>query len=164
VYNRVRDGNFSLEGVTPGFVLHGKTVGVLGTGKIGECFIRIMMGMGCTVLGYDAFENPVLQALQRAGQIAGWGSFEYKPLDEVLQVRLQVYVYKNLFFSSGNSPPLFFLSSKPSPQHALLQASDIISLHLPLTPQTKGLINADSIAKMKKVRRYIYHTSTNGAG
>ena len=87
VYNRVRDGNFSLEGVTPGFVLHGRTVGVLGTGKIGECFVRIMIRMGCTVLGYDAFENPALQALQKAGQIAGWGSFEYKPLDEVLAVR-----------------------------------------------------------------------------
>lgn len=83
----MRDGNFSLEGVTPGFVMHSKTVGVLGTGKIGECFVRIMMGMGCTVLGYDAFENPALQALQKAGQIAGWGSFEYKPLDEVLAVR-----------------------------------------------------------------------------
>jgi phosphoglycerate dehydrogenase-like enzyme len=35
-------------------------------------------------------------------------------------------------------------------------------MHLPLTPQTHGLINADNIAKMKKVRRYIYHTYTNG--
>jgi len=87
IYNRVRDGNFSLEGVTPGFVLHGKTVGVLGTGKIGECFIRIMMGLGCDVLGYDVRENPALQALQQQCRGDGKGSFEYKPLDEVLQVR-----------------------------------------------------------------------------
>jgi D-lactate dehydrogenase len=54
-FNRVRDGNFSLERLT-GFNLHGKTVGVIGTGKIGEAFARIMLGMGCRVLAYD--KNP----------------------------------------------------------------------------------------------------------
>ena len=102
MYNRVRDRNFSLKGATPGFVLHDKTVGVLGTGKIGECFVRIMMGMGCSVLGYDVKESPKLQVLQQQEHAAGWGSFEYKPLDEVLQVRLQVYVHKRLAFSPAD--------------------------------------------------------------
>ena len=70
----MRDGNFSLEGATPGFVLHGLTVGVLGTDKIGECFVSIMMGMGCSVLGYDVKESPALQVLQQQEHAAGWGS------------------------------------------------------------------------------------------
>lgn len=159
IYNRVRDGNFSLEGVTPGFVLHGKTVGVLGTGKIGECFIRIMMGLGCNVLGYDVKENPALQALQQQCRRDCKGTFEYKPLDEVLQVRtidLGVYVCVCIFILCfrwiTTSFPLF---PPPSCRHAPLQASDIISLHLPLLPQTKGLINHDSLAKMKKVKSRI---------
>ncbi|PKO93407.1 MAG: hydroxyacid dehydrogenase [Betaproteobacteria bacterium HGW-Betaproteobacteria-1] len=49
---RVREGNFALEGLL-GFDFHGKTVGVVGTGKIGLCFIRIMAGFGCKVLAYD---------------------------------------------------------------------------------------------------------------
>jgi D-lactate dehydrogenase len=53
-YNRVRESNFSLEGLV-GFDLHGKTVGVVGTGKIGEVFARIMTGFGCRVLAVDAF-------------------------------------------------------------------------------------------------------------
>jgi len=87
VYNRVREGNFCLEGVTPGIVLAGKTVGVLGTGNIGECFVRIMLGLGCHVLGYDVVESHSLVALQEKGKIEGGGSFEYRSLDEVLQVR-----------------------------------------------------------------------------
>ncbi len=51
-YNRVREGNFSLERLT-GFDLHGKTVGVIGTGKIGQIFCDIMMGFGCNVLAFD---------------------------------------------------------------------------------------------------------------
>ena len=87
VYNRVREGNFSLEGVPPGFDLAGKTVGVLGTGMIGQCFVHIMMGLGCRVLGYDVKETPALQALEQQGQAkGGGGSFAYKPLEEVLQV------------------------------------------------------------------------------
>ena len=51
-YNRVREGNFSLERLT-GFDLNGKTVGVIGTGKIGQVFSDIMLGFGCTVLAFD---------------------------------------------------------------------------------------------------------------
>ncbi|CAG0949595.1 D-lactate dehydrogenase [Methylophilaceae bacterium] len=53
---RVREGNFALEGLL-GFDLHGKTVGVVGTGKIGYCFIRIMAGFGCRVLAFDPYQN-----------------------------------------------------------------------------------------------------------
>jgi D-lactate dehydrogenase len=61
-YNRVRDGNFSLDGLL-GFDLHGKTVGVVGTGKIGLCFARIMRGFGCRVLASDKFESPEFIAM-----------------------------------------------------------------------------------------------------
>ncbi len=53
---RVREGNFALEGLL-GFDLHGKTVGVVGTGKIGYCFIRIMAGFGCKVLAFDPYPD-----------------------------------------------------------------------------------------------------------
>ncbi|MEM7773462.1 MAG: 2-hydroxyacid dehydrogenase [Cyanobacteria bacterium P01_A01_bin.37] len=56
-YNRVRDDNFSLNGLL-GFDLHGSTVGVVGTGKIGQCFAQIMHGFGCKLLGYDVSQNP----------------------------------------------------------------------------------------------------------
>ena len=55
-YNRVRDGNFALAGLL-GFDLHGRTVGLIGTGKIGANFARIMHGFGCRLLGFDQFEN-----------------------------------------------------------------------------------------------------------
>lgn len=55
-YNRVREGNFSLEGLL-GFDLHGRTVGVIGTGKIGRIFARIMNGFGCEVLAFDPYPN-----------------------------------------------------------------------------------------------------------
>ena len=55
-HQRVRDGNFSLEGLL-GFDLHGKTVGVVGTGRIGTVFSRIMNGFGCNLLGHDKHEN-----------------------------------------------------------------------------------------------------------
>ncbi|MFC6632141.1 2-hydroxyacid dehydrogenase [Microbulbifer taiwanensis] len=54
---RVREGNFSLDGLM-GFDLHGKTVGIVGTGKIGEAFANIMQGFGCRLLGLDPVENP----------------------------------------------------------------------------------------------------------
>ncbi len=54
-YNRVRDGNFSLEGLL-GFDMHGRTVGVVGTGSIGRLVVRIMTGFGCRVVAYDV--NP----------------------------------------------------------------------------------------------------------
>lgn len=56
-YNRTREDNFSLNGLL-GFDLHGSTVGVVGTGKIGECFVRIMHGFGCKLLAYDVQQNP----------------------------------------------------------------------------------------------------------
>ena len=58
-YNRVREGNFSLERLV-GFDLFGKTVGVVGTGRIGEAFCRIMKGFGCTIIAHDIFENKAL--------------------------------------------------------------------------------------------------------
>ena len=51
-YSRVREGNFALDGLL-GFDLHGKTVGVIGTGKIGRAFMRIMAGFGCTLMAHD---------------------------------------------------------------------------------------------------------------
>ncbi|KPQ33717.1 MAG: D-lactate dehydrogenase [Phormidesmis priestleyi Ana] len=56
-YNRVRDDNFALDGLL-GFDLHGSTVGVIGTGKIGQIFCQIMTGFGCHVLAYDPYPNP----------------------------------------------------------------------------------------------------------
>jgi D-lactate dehydrogenase len=61
-YNRVREGNFNLEGLT-GFDLHGSTVGVVGTGKIGVCVARILNGFGCRLLAYDVHHSPELEAL-----------------------------------------------------------------------------------------------------
>ncbi|MGD1863813.1 MAG: 2-hydroxyacid dehydrogenase [Phormidesmis sp.] len=58
-YNRVREDNFELKGLL-GFDLHNKTVGVVGTGKIGERFARIMQGFGCKLLAYDLYKNPAL--------------------------------------------------------------------------------------------------------
>ncbi len=99
-YNRTRDFNFSLNGLT-GFDLHGKTVGIIGTGKIGRIFIDICRGFGMNVIGYDAYP-------------AKDSGIEYVSLDE------------------------------------LFGKSDIISLHCPLTDETRHLINTDSIGKMKK--------------
>jgi len=101
-YNRVREGNFSLSRLT-GFDLYGKTVGVIGTGKIGQCFARIMQGFGCKVLAFDLIAN---KDLENTG-------VKYLPLTD------------------------------------LLQQSDIISLHCPLTEQTKHLINQTSLDMMK---------------
>lgn len=56
-YNRVREGNFSIDGLM-GTDLHGKTVGVIGTGTIGSIFGRIMCGFGCEVIAHDVVENP----------------------------------------------------------------------------------------------------------
>lgn len=59
-YNRVRDNNFSLEGLT-GFNINGKTTGVIGTGAIGKAFCRIMRGFGCKILAYDLSPNMDLE-------------------------------------------------------------------------------------------------------
>jgi D-lactate dehydrogenase len=72
-YNRVRESNFSLENLI-GFNLHGKTVGVIGTGKIGQAFCRIMLGFGCKIMAYDKFTS---QEMIKAG-------VRYCTLDDVL--------------------------------------------------------------------------------
>jgi D-lactate dehydrogenase len=61
-YNRVRENNFSLEGLT-GFNIHGKTIGVIGTGAIGRAFCRIAKGFGCEVLAFDISENEEMKKL-----------------------------------------------------------------------------------------------------
>lgn len=71
-FNRVREGNFALEGLL-GFDLHGRTVGVVGTGQIGAVFARIMAGFGCEVLAHDVVANPGLDGL-----------VEYVSFDELL--------------------------------------------------------------------------------
>ncbi len=73
-YNRVREQNFSLHGLL-GFNLHGKTVGVIGTGNIGKAFCRIMLGMGCKVMAFDLVANKELEAI----------GVSYHPLIEVLK-------------------------------------------------------------------------------
>lgn len=74
-YNRVREGNFSLIRLT-GFDLYGKTVGVIGTGKIGTVFANIMKGFGCNVVAFDQFPN---KTLIQAG-------VSYLKMDELLNV------------------------------------------------------------------------------
>jgi len=101
-YNRVREGNFDLNGLM-GFDIFGKTVGIIGTGTIGAELARIMKGFGCTLLGYDVVENPHCQEL----------GLSYTDL------------------------------------RTLLATSDIVSLHCPLTPKTKHLINKEALAVMK---------------
>lgn len=73
-YNRVREGNFSLDGLV-GFDLHGKTVGVIGPGRIGKAFIKIMKGFGCHVLAYDKIKDETL-----AGELG----FHYSSLNDLL--------------------------------------------------------------------------------
>ena len=55
-YNRVREGNFKIDGLM-GFDMHGKNVGIIGTGKIGRKFASIMKGYGVRLLGYDAYPD-----------------------------------------------------------------------------------------------------------
>lgn len=55
-YNRVRDDNFALNGLL-GFDFHGKTIGIVGTGKIGQCFAQIMKGFGCNLVAYDVYPS-----------------------------------------------------------------------------------------------------------
>lgn len=74
-FNRIREGNFSLEGLT-GFNLYEKTVGIVGTGKTGFAFARIMLGMGCKVIAYDKFPS---DALKEMGVI-------YCSFDELLKI------------------------------------------------------------------------------
>ncbi|WP_296462369.1 2-hydroxyacid dehydrogenase [Rubinisphaera sp.] len=73
-YMRNRAGSFILDGLT-GFDMYGKTVGVIGTGKIGQCVAEILVGFGCHVLAYDVHENPEVQKLSNT---------EYVSQDELL--------------------------------------------------------------------------------
>lgn len=59
-YNRVREQNFSLNGLL-GFDLHGKTIGLIGTGNIGKAFAKIAKGFGCNILAYDINIDPEMQ-------------------------------------------------------------------------------------------------------
>jgi D-lactate dehydrogenase len=101
-YARVREGNFALEGLL-GFDLHGRTVGVIGTGAIGRAFARIMLGFGCEVIAFDPMPNEEMRA----------AGVTYVGLREVLE------------------------------------RSDVISLHCPLTPATHHLIDAHAVTHMK---------------
>jgi D-lactate dehydrogenase len=102
-YARVREANFSLTGLQ-GFDLNGRTVGVVGTGAIGQVFCQIMRGFSCRVLAFDPTPSSSCREL----------GVEYVT------------------------------------QNDLFRASDVISLHCPLTPQTHHLINSSSLGKMKR--------------
>lgn len=103
-YWRTRDGNFSLNGLM-GFDMHGKKIGIIGTGKIAKILIRLLKGFGMRILAYDLYPDM---------KFAGEEGISYVSLDE------------------------------------LYRESDIISLHCPLTDQTKYMIDKDSIDKMKE--------------
>jgi D-lactate dehydrogenase len=102
-YARVRDGNFALDGLT-GFDVHGRTAGIIGTGRIGAIFARIMNGFGCRLIAVDRQQNIDCLAL----------GVEYVDL-----------------------PRLF-------------AEADIISLHAPLTPETRHIIDKPAIHRMKR--------------
>ena len=74
-YQRTRKYNFTLNGLL-GFDIHGKTVGVVGTGKIGTCFIDIMKGFGTNIIAYDLYPNE---------ELAKEKGFKYVTLDELYQ-------------------------------------------------------------------------------
>ena len=102
-YNRVRELNFSLNGLV-GFDIRGRTVGIVGTGKIGRITAQIFRGFEASVLAYDPFPS------------SDWADsygIQYTDMD------------------------------------SLLAACDIVSLHLPLTPETLHLLNAQTIARTK---------------
>lgn len=103
-YIRTKDFNFSISGLT-GFDLHGKTVGVVGTGKIGRSFIAICHGFGMNILAYD--KHPTQELTQQFG-------VQYVPLSQ------------------------------------LFAQSDIISLHCPLTDDTRHIINQDTLNQCKQ--------------
>ncbi|HWB87466.1 MAG TPA: 2-hydroxyacid dehydrogenase [Bryobacteraceae bacterium] len=103
-FNRVRELNFSLNGLV-GFDLHGKTAGIVGTGKIGQVTGQILRGFGMRVLAYDVFPNHA------------WAKHIGVEYTQDVSV--------------------------------LLQNSDVISLHTPLTPGTKYTIRAETIELMR---------------
>ncbi|KAL7671369.1 hypothetical protein ACOME3_006269 [Neoechinorhynchus agilis] len=85
-YNRVRNSNFSLDNLV-GFDLHGKTVGVVGTGKIGKCAIAIFKGFGCHVLAFDIYEDK---------ETASKLQYEYTSLDRLLKESDVISLYAPL--------------------------------------------------------------------
>ncbi|QHI36588.1 D-lactate dehydrogenase [Kordia antarctica] len=103
-HNRVREQNFSLNGLT-GFDLNGKTVGVIGTGKIGAVFVKILHGFGCKIIAQDLIED------------------------------------EHLIDSYG---------VRYTDCETICEQADIISLHVPLMPSTRHLINDKHIKLMKK--------------
>lgn len=103
-YNRVRELNFSLNGLV-GFDIQGKTVGIIGTGKIGRIAAQIFRGFEAKVLAYDPY--PDLAWAARHG-------IQYSELN------------------------------------SLLATSDILSLHVPLLPDTLHLLNAQTLAQTKR--------------
>ncbi len=102
-YNRTREGNFELDGLM-GFDLVGRTVAVIGTGKIGTIFARIMAGFGCKLMGFDLYHSPEFEKI--GGRYA-----------EAERIQAE---------------------------------ADIISLHCPLTPQTHHIVNARTLARVKR--------------
>jgi len=102
-YNRTREGNFELDGLM-GFDLVGRTVAVIGTGRIGIIFARIMAGFGCELLGFDVHRSPEFEKL----------GGRYAEADEIVA------------------------------------EADVISLHCPLTPQTHHIVNARTLARVKR--------------
>ncbi|MFQ5582655.1 MAG: 2-hydroxyacid dehydrogenase [Mariprofundaceae bacterium] len=71
-YNRVREGNFALEGLL-GFDMHGRTAGIIGTGRIGTVVSQILSGFGCRLLAFDKVQSPECKAM----------GVSYVPLDEL---------------------------------------------------------------------------------
>ena len=102
-FNRVRELNFSLVGLV-GFDLHGKTVGIVGTGKIGRIAAQIFRGFGCDVIAHDPFASPDWAATH---------GIRYVDFD------------------------------------TLLATSDIVSLHAPLLPTTRHMLNERALGQMK---------------
>lgn len=102
--DRVTTGHFDYHGLR-GMALRGKTIGIVGTGKIGRRVAQIAYGFGMRILAYDECRNTDLEHLLRV---------QYVPLDD------------------------------------LYAQSDIITLHVPGTPQTEHMVNASAFAKMKK--------------
>jgi D-lactate dehydrogenase len=101
-YNRVREGNFALDGLL-GFDVHGKTAGIIGTGKIGTLVAKILIGFGCEVLAFDPVPNETCRS----------SGVQYVNLED------------------------------------LLAQSDIVSLHCPLTPENKHMIDASALRKTR---------------
>ncbi|NLT11226.1 MAG: 2-hydroxyacid dehydrogenase [Clostridiaceae bacterium] len=110
-YSRTRDFNFNINGLM-GMDMHGKTAGIIGTGRIGQIMIDILRGYGMKIIAYDLFppKDP---------------SFEVVPLERIWE------------------------------------ESDVISLHCPLTPETKHMVNAESLARMKS-SAILINTSRGG--